>query len=276
MSACFVGGGRSIIRVSLGVVAIGTKYRKIGYHSNYKNILRTFVLRRIELGMVQSPSIDQLRDRVSRITGVPRRAPTQAVSLGIPEIDGRLPARGLARGGIHEVNGDLGSATSLLAAFLSRQKAIRQVIWVTGSSGPSPLGLSQLGLDHRRLAVVQSRHHDDQLWAAEEALRELGYGAVVAEIDKVDLTESRRLQLAAEGSGAIGFLLRRDRSPIASLTRWHIEPARSPDCLPRWQLSLTRARWAEAGGTWTLGWDYAAFHFNLVASMAGRSAEAAE
>jgi len=226
--------------------------------------------------MNQFTPIDQLRDRVRRITGLPSRPPTQPVPFDIPDIDLRLPARGLARGGIHELSGDIGSATSFLAAFLGREKAIRQVIWVTGSAGPSPLGLSQLGLDHRRLTVIQARHHDDQLWATEEALRELGYGAVVAEIDKVDLTESRRLQLAAESSGAIGFLLRRDRSPIASLTRWHIEPARSHDCLPRWQLSLTRARGAEANGTWTLGWDYAAFHFNLVASMAGRSAEAAE
>lgn len=147
---------------------------------------------------------------------------------------------------------------------------------MTGSAGPSALGLSQLGLDHRRLTVVQTRHHDDQLWAAEEALRELGHGAVVAEIDKVDLTESRRLQLAAEGSGAIGFLLRRDRSPIASLTRWHIMPARSPDCLPRWQLSLERCRGAEAGGTWRLSWNHAALHFNLDAQVAYGQAEAAE
>lgn len=226
--------------------------------------------------MNQLSPIEDLRSRVSRITGIPRRVPAQAVQLGIAEIDDYLPARGLARGGIHELSGDTGSATSFLAAFLGRQKAIRQVIWVTVSAGPSPLGLSQLGLDHRRLTVIQTRRHDDQLWAAEEALRELGHSAVVAEIDKVDLTESRRLQLAAEVSGAIGFLFRRDRSPIASLTRWHIEPARSPDCLPRWQLCLTRARGAEAGGTWTLGFDHAAFHFNLVAPMGHGQAEAAE
>ncbi|WP_428249793.1 hypothetical protein [Ferrovibrio sp.] len=77
-----------------------------------------------------------------------------------------------------------------------------------------------MGLDHRRLTVVDARRADDRLWATEEGLRELGYGAVVAAIDSADLTETRRLQLAAEKSRSIGFLIRQDRQPSVALTCW--------------------------------------------------------
>lgn len=45
----------------------------------------------------------------------------------------------------------------------------------------------------------------------EEALRQGGLGAVVAELTRLPMTASRRLQLAAEGSGVIGLALRRWR-----------------------------------------------------------------
>jgi protein ImuA len=43
----------------------------------------------------------------------------------------------------------------------------------------------------------------------EEGLRHKGLGAVVAEVAPLSMTASRRLQLAAESSGAIGIAIRR-------------------------------------------------------------------
>ncbi len=113
------------------------------------------------------------------------------------------------------------------------------------------------------------------LWATEEALRAPAVGMVCAEIEDMDLTASRRLQLAAETGGGLGLLLRparRDTTenalpPTASVSRWRISslpgaPAATsdtPGCpkilpgQPRWQAELLRARGGQPQ-TWQLEW----------------------
>ena len=65
----------------------------------------------------------------------------------------------------------------------------------------------------------------------EEGLRHGGLGAVVAEVARLSMTSSRRLQLAAESSRTIGIAVRRWRrqteaadfgQPTASVTRWRV------------------------------------------------------
>ncbi|MFC3678439.1 ImuA family protein [Ferrovibrio xuzhouensis] len=225
--------------------------------------------------MIQPPALQQLRSQVARIIGLSRHTAVAICPTGVAEIDARLPGRGLALGAIHEFIGDLTAITGFLAALLGRHKAFRQVLWVTPDASLFAPGLSQLGLDHRRLTIAWARRRDDRLWATEEGLRELGYGAVVAEAETVDLTASRRLQLAAEASGSIGFIICRDRQPSAALTRWLVEPARSQDCSPHWKLTLERCRGTESGGTWKMGWDHASLSFRLAAAMAYRPTEEA-
>lgn len=238
--------------------------------------MRTIARKRTNCCMFQPPSILQLKDQVARITGMGRRVAVQGIPTDLAEIDHLLPGHGLARGGFHELLGDPGAITSFLAAFLGRQKAIQHVLWITPSPDIYPGGLAQLGLSHRRLTIAWTRQVDNRLWAAEEALKDLPGGAVIVEVEQADLTETRRLQLAAESSGSIGFLVRRDRQPSAALTRWLVEPARSRDLRPTWHLTLERVRGAEAGGSWVVEFDDASLSLNLVAAVADRSLEAAE
>lgn len=226
--------------------------------------------------MNQLSPLTDLRSQLARITGTSRRTAVQGIPMGVAEIDSLLPGASLARGGIHEVTGDQGAITSFLAALLGRQRAVQHVLWVTPQGDLYPGGLGQLGLSHRRVTVAWTRQTDNRLWAMEEALKDLPNGAVVAEIEQADLTETRRLQLAAESSGSIGFLVRRDRQPSAALTRWLVEPARSRDLRPTWRLTLERVRGAEAGGSWMLEFNHASLCFNLVAALAHGQAEAAE
>lgn len=218
--------------------------------------------------MFQPPSIHQLRDQIARITGMARQTSALPVETGVNAIDDLLPGGGLARGGFHEFLGDQGAITSFLAALLGRQKAIQHLLWITPSPDIYPAGLAQLGLSPRRLTIAWTRQTDNRLWAAEEALKDLPNGAVVAEVEQADLTETRRLQLAAESSGSIGFLVRRDRQPSAALTRWRVEPARSRDLRHTWRVTLERVRAAEAGGSWVLEFDDASLSFRLVAKVA--------
>ena len=92
-------------------------------------------------------------------------------------------------------------------------------------------------------------------------MRHGGLGAVVAEVARLSMTASRRLQLAAEGSGTIGLAIRRWRrsaeaaefgQPTASVTRWRVSavPA-TPLPVPgvgraRWQVELIRCRAGES------------------------------
>lgn len=226
--------------------------------------------------MNQLSPLTDLRGQLARITGLTRRTATAGIPIGVAEIDSLLPGAALARGGVHEVIGDQGATTSFMAALLGRQAAIQHVLWVTPQGDLYPGGLSQLGLSHRRLTVAWTRQTDNRLWAMEESLKDLPNGAIVTEVDTADLTETRRLQLAAESCGSIGFLIRRDRQPSAALTRWLVEPARSRDIRPTWRLTLERVRGAEAGGSWMLEFDHASLCFNLVAALAHGQAEAAE
>jgi hypothetical protein len=71
--------------------------------------------------------------------------------------------------------------------------------------------LSQAGLKSDRVIYLEGGDEKTVLACFEEGLRHGGLGAVVAEIARLPMTASRRLQLAAEGSGAIGIALRRWR-----------------------------------------------------------------
>ena len=226
--------------------------------------------------MNQLSPLTDLRAQVARLTGISRRPAANGIPVGIQAIDALLPSGGLARGGFHELVGDQGAITSFLAALLGRQKAVQHVLWITPCPDLYPSGQAQYGLSHRRLTIGWTRQVDNRLWAMEEALKDLPGGAVIAEVEQADLTETRRLQLAAESSGSIGFLVRRDRQPSAALTRWRVEPARSRDLRPTWHLTLERAKGAEATGSWIVEFDDASLSLNLVAAMADRSLEAAE
>jgi len=117
----------------------------------------------------------------------------------------------------------------------SRAPASGPVLWCLKQPDLYGPGLLGHGIDPTRLVLVAARRDDEVLWAVEEGLRagpESGLAAVVAEIGRLPMVASRRLQLAAERSGVTALLLRRWRSgaeaaaererPSAALTRWRI------------------------------------------------------
>src|SRR6185369_1306696 len=100
----------------------------------------------------------------------------------------------------------------------------------------------------------------ESLWALEEAARSGTLSLAIGEIDLLDLTASRRLQLAAEETGCTILALRRSRlagkgekhrQPSAATTRWLITPEVSTHHpthhhaslgFPSWHLHLWRQR----------------------------------
>lgn len=237
----------------------------------------------------QAAVLAALRARVARLEGAGRTLHgegTIPVCPGLP-----LPGGGLARAAVHEVLATSpGCGAAFGAVLLARTGGT--VFWIAaGQKGllAWPQGLARFGLEPARLVIVQAERWLDALWAMEEALRcPAVTGALLAMSQglanghgQLDLTATRRLQLAAETGGGLGLLLRADAGDVphtAATTRWRVSALGAGLGMndPRWQLELLRARGGRPGGPWAVTWRAAAGQLELDdgASPAAHSASA--
>jgi len=201
-----------------------------------------------------------LRERVAAL-GAPARS-GGVVSFGVEEMDQRLADKGLAVGGLHEVAAsgptlaEDAAATLFLAGIATRAAPQAPVLWVLARFDLYAPGLEQSGLSPDRLVFAQARDDRELLAVMEDALRHGGLSAVVGEVRRVDMTASRRLQLAAADGKTPALLLRRWKKlgscplaePSAAITRWRIGCAPSAALgipgvgRPRWRVDLVRQR----------------------------------
>lgn len=209
------------------------------------------------------------------------RTPSAVLPFGDPRVDDCLPGGGLPLGRWHEVTGggmdvETGAATAGFAALLALPLAARgAVVWILRRDDLYAPGLETLGFPARRLIQVRAPDDTAALMALEDALGSAGVAAVAAEIEDVDLTAGRRLQLACEKHGATGFVIqrrpfggaaRKGVSGSAAATRWRVavaasdppagEPGLGP---PRWTATLERCRGGRPG-EWTFEWRQEADH----------------
>lgn len=207
--------------------------------------------------------LNELRERVRRLEGAEVRS-RLVLPFEVPEIDARLPGRGLALGALHEVAGggngavDGAAAALFTAGIAARTKG--KILWCVTRQDLFAPAIAQAGLAPGRVIYVEAGDEKTLLACFEDGLRHGGLGAVVAEVAKLSMTASRRLQLAAEGSGSVALAVRRWRrqteaadfgQPTASVTRWRVSvlPSR-PLPVPgvgraRWLLELIRCRAGE-------------------------------
>lgn len=178
------------------------------------------------------------------------------------EIDSGLPFHGLPLGCVHEVQSPgLVCGTAFAALLASRiPPPSGQMVLVAPGRSFHPLGLLPYGVRPERWIHVSARSHLDLAWTVLEALRCPQVNAVLAVVKTADLTLCRRFQLAAEGSGATGFLLTDPgaRPAIASvITRWRIAsvpaPAGATFGEPHWNIDLTYCRGGRPA-QWRAAW----------------------
>jgi protein ImuA len=234
-------------------------------------------------------SINVLKENIARLEAIPAMGGSprsrvagqrsqwgkhkdQVVTLGLPTMDTHLPWKGLPRGGLHEFAGEgtdreqAAAAAGFAALWLAKLQKAGPVLWVARAASLKAIdlhahGLRRFGIDPRRLILVAARRDEEILWAMEEGLKSPGLSAVLGEIGKLDLTASRRLQLAAEAGGVAAFALRRWRlmaaaereaaQPIAALTRWRIAGLKGGSGGIHWRVDLARCRGGQPG-SWTL------------------------
>lgn len=235
--------------------------------------------------------IDELRESLRRLERG-GTADRPAVPLGLAEIDAALGG-GLATAALHEVLGrpEEGAATGFVLALLARLLAdpaggSRPVLWCGRRLDLYGPGLAAF-LDPGRLILAEPAKPADLLWAMEEGLRCPGLTAVVGELDRLNLTAGRRLQLAAEAGATTGLVLRRadaretgEGGASAATTRWRIAAApSSAGPVPRslgsacWRVELLRCRGGRPGD-WMVEWHDATGDLALAAALCDRPAAA--
>jgi protein ImuA len=133
----------------------------------------------------------------------------------VKAIDRHLPGGGLTLGALHEVagggNGAINGAAAALFAAGVAARTRGKVLWCITRPDLFAPALAQAGLLPDRVIYVEAGDETSVLVCFEEGLRHGGLGAVVAEVARLSMTASRRLQLAAENSGTIGIAIRRWR-----------------------------------------------------------------
>ena len=203
-----------------------------------------------------------------------------------------MPGPGLPPGGLNEV---VSAPTGMAAAFgflFTLTAAALQgggpALFIAARRAldfgfPCGHGLNALGVDVGRLILVETKTDKEALWAIEETLRSGARPAIVAgAIEKgIDLTQSRRLNLAAGRHATPLVLLRgaRAASSSAALTRWRIAPAPAAKdrfgtfAAWRWHVTLERCRNGRPG-EWLIEWDPALRQFRSVAEECDLAAPA--
>ncbi|MBX9737176.1 MAG: hypothetical protein K2X32_09645 [Phycisphaerales bacterium] len=189
--------------------------------------------------IAQSPakaSLEDLRRLCERAGGTGERGDSGGRGDGVlvtgwAEIDQVLPSRGLDTARLHEWVGVMPSADgthetsagasgggvrrqsarvwtpalSVLSHLVGRvvqQTPHRQVLWIGERVWPCPLSMDEAVL--RRSVFVRATKWFERLWAADLALRSGAAGAVIVDAGGMDLSATRRLQLAAESGGEGG------------------------------------------------------------------------
>jgi protein ImuA len=209
--------------------------------------------------MSPHPALEKLREQVGCLEETQRR-----FSRIIPvadAVDRWMPQGGLPVGCIHEVKGASLASALAFSSILSARIAGDQgnIVYIAPDRSLHPPGLLPYGIRLDRFLFVSVRRSRDLAWAVMEALRCPQVCAVMTVLDGLDLTAARRLQLAAESSGATGFLLGQLTSaPIAApITRWKVSPdARNPGRRfdePAWTLDLLYCRGGRPG-SWSIEW----------------------
>lgn len=191
-----------------------------------------------------------------------------ADTFGLGPVEAAFPNGVFPVGTLHELicpTPEQAAATSgFVAGLLGKlMKQRGTCLWIGSSRKLFPSSLSMFNVEPDRMVFIDLKREKDVLWAAEEALKCEGLTAVIAELQDINIAQSRRLQLAVESSKVTGFILRTDIHKAKTTTcvaRWRISsiPSETEDGLPgvgfpRWQVELLKVRNGNPG-IWRIEW----------------------
>lgn len=211
--------------------------------------------------------------------------PRPPASTGLDGLD-RALGGGIARGQLHELLAEApehAAAALAMAAILGRNLG-GALVWLREEAAECRLrlhgpGLAQIGCDPGGLLLATLPDSDAVLRAGADVLRCPDAGVAVIELwrnpRKLDLTATRRFQLAAEASGVTALLLRIDAEPApgAATTRLAVRSLAARPLggnapgFPAFELELLRHR-GGGRGLWRAEWDRDSGRFSAIGDAA--------
>lgn len=135
----------------------------------------------------------------------------EVVSTGISPLDRLLPAGGFRRGTIVEWLSEGETAAADVLALLSARPILQTggaLVIIDREADFYPPAASTVGMDLENMIVVRPNNTDEALWTLEQSLRSGGVAVSLCRIGRCSSRAFRRLQLAVEAGGGLGFLIR--------------------------------------------------------------------
>lgn len=143
---------------------------------------------------------------------------SEATTTGFAELDRHFPGGGWPRAGLAELllpTAGIGELRLLvpLIRTLSREQS-RWIAWIAPPFVPYAPALQACGIDLGRLLVIRPPDHQSALWAMERASRSGTCSLVLGWPDerRLELTDTRRLQLATQRGRTLTCLFRPERA----------------------------------------------------------------
>jgi len=222
----------------------------------------------------QQDIIQQLQREILQLQGSRPPGPGQA-ELELGPIQAAFPNHSFPTGAIHEFismrPADAAATGGFMAGLMGGLMQLGGVcVWVSAGRTIYPPGLKAFGVPPDRVIFMDMRSEKEVLWVMDEALKCEGLAAVAGEVRDLDMTVSRRYQLAVEQSRVTGLVLRQGSrllQPNAAVARWQVKHLSSiteagmPGLgFPRWKVELHRIRNGHPG-SWEVEWRAGRFHF---------------
>jgi protein ImuA len=224
-----------------------------------------FIMGRLE---TKKDMIMQLQREILSMEGGRATAAATPPDTGLGIIEQSFAGKKFPTGAIHEFisyrQEDATATNAFVAGLLGRlMQEEGTCLWVSTQRTIFPPALKLFGVHPDRIIFADVAREKDALWIIEEGLKCEALTTVVGEIQELDFTASRRLQLAVEQSKATGFIHRRNpkiENTVTCATRWKIKPIPGIPVdgmpgigLPSWQVDLIKVR-NGTPGTWQLEW----------------------
>lgn len=148
-----------------------------------------------------------------------------ALTSGYRALDRELPNSGWPPSVLIELlmsHPDIGELCFLAPTLSRLTQAGKTVVLMAPSHIPLTATLSELGLDMRHVLLIEADKPSDRMWAVEQALRSVRFGALLCWLPQARPDQLRRLQSAVAGTEGLAFMFR----PLAAREQSSPSPLR--------------------------------------------------